>query len=160
MTDSEIYTHTDNDTPVTIKSLLSRTWWIILNNYQGNDQDTLKESLIRALGQCREDDGHRVCNIGRSQRIAIVLQGYMGGIKIDDYEQLPKPIEFMSAFLKSKAEETQNITNEPKEKQIQYAQQLRLEAKEQAEHLYGDQVSAIKEALDLIENFIRYSLDS
>ncbi|MBS0185545.1 MAG: hypothetical protein JSS34_04295 [Proteobacteria bacterium] len=58
--DAQIYINLDDGTPVTMKSLLAKTWWLINQKFNINQQGVLKESLVKALGQCIEDDGHRV----------------------------------------------------------------------------------------------------
>ncbi len=90
----------DDKTRVSVKTLLTRVWWIITRQYKDHEQEILKESLVKALGQCIEDDKHRVCDVGKTQRIATVLQGYLEGVKIDDYaESSPDPKKFLQGFL-------------------------------------------------------------
>jgi hypothetical protein len=66
--------------------------WVVAGIEQYRDQDPVKErqakanmthSLVLALAHCIEDDGHRVCGVGVSQRLLGVLQGYYDEVRID-----------------------------------------------------------------------------
>ena len=48
----------------------------------GVEEDILLESLIKATGECIEEDGHLVCNWGKTQRILAIFQGYTPRIEI------------------------------------------------------------------------------
>ncbi|MBX9697450.1 MAG: hypothetical protein K2X53_05155, partial [Alphaproteobacteria bacterium] len=52
---------------ITMKTLLARVWIAIKNHKDKHESENMKHSLIRALGNCIERDGHRVCAIGKTQ---------------------------------------------------------------------------------------------
>ncbi|HQS83441.1 MAG: hypothetical protein B7Y25_07020 [Alphaproteobacteria bacterium 16-39-46] len=157
--DAQVYINLDDGTPVTMKSLLAKTWWLIHRQFNETQQDVLKESLVKALGQCIEDDEHRVCNVGKSQRIVTVLQGYVEGIKTDDVHISPEPNTFLSAFFSSKQEEIMVAMEEtPQEKRI-YARKLFREIKTTAEEVYRDTPEKMKEVLGNTMDFLRLSFE-
>jgi hypothetical protein len=49
------------------------------------EQDLMRHSLVLALAQSIEDDGHRVCGQGLSQRLVVPLQGYVEGLNAEIY---------------------------------------------------------------------------
>ena len=157
--DAQVYTNLDDGTPVTMKSLLAKTWWLINRQFKDGQQDLLKESLVRALGQSIEDDGHRVCNVGKSQRITTVLQGYIDGIKTDDINIAPEPDAFLSSFFASKQEEIMAVYEKTSEEKGRYAAQLLEEVKKMAEEVYKDTPEKIEEVLVKIKVFLRLSLE-
>ncbi len=74
------------------------------------EREQMRESLVVALGQCIMNDGHRVCNWGKAQRIFRVLQGRVPGIVIDDV--VPTVEEFRLNFnneLERRLEATTNV---------------------------------------------------
>lgn len=52
-------------------------------DYTPHVQENLRLSFVKALAHCIEEDGHRVCGVGQTQRLLQVLQGYESGIHID-----------------------------------------------------------------------------
>lgn len=154
-----IYINLDDGTPVTIKSLLAKSWWLITKQFKGKQQEMIKESLIKSLGQCIEDDGHCVCDVGKSQRITTVLQGYIEGIKIDDFTTFPDPKSFISAFFTPRQKEIENVMTKTSEEQRLYAIKLLDELKQQAQQVYKDNEKENKEVVRLMKDFIQYSLD-
>jgi hypothetical protein len=68
--------------------------WTAIDRYQPNDtpqetilkdQDLMRYHVFKALSQCIEDDGHRVCSVGYAQRIVTALQGfYPNEVRVDD----------------------------------------------------------------------------
>jgi len=157
--DAQIYIHLEDGTPVTIKSLLAKTWWLINWQFKDKQQDVLKESLVRAIGQCIEDDGHRVCNVGKSQRITTVLQGYIEGIKTDDIEIAPEPNTFLSSFFAPKQEEIISVLEKTPDEKRLYAGQLLEEMRKAAEMVYKDAPQKIAEVMEKANDFIRLSLE-
>lgn len=95
------YLTLDHGVNMSVKGLLARVWWIITNQYQESQQELLQENLVKSLGQCIEDDDHRVCSNGKTQRIVSVLQGYIDGIEIDDCEEAPAVEAFLKVFFDS-----------------------------------------------------------
>jgi hypothetical protein len=101
--------------PVRLGELCAQVWHAI-SQYQAAPSATLRRShrrsmrhsMVLALAQCREDDGHRVCGVGVSQRLLTVLQGYYPGIHVDRPE--PQTLlcdaakEFMAARLRPESD--------------------------------------------------------
>jgi hypothetical protein len=68
--------------------------WTAIDRYQPNgtsqetirkDQALMRYHVFKALSQCIEDDGHRVCSVGYAQRIVTALQGfYPNEVRVDD----------------------------------------------------------------------------
>jgi hypothetical protein len=53
----------------------------IANN--NNVVDVLRHGLIKTIGSCVEDDGHLICEFGKSQQTALPLQGVIPGVSIN-----------------------------------------------------------------------------
>lgn len=154
-----VYITLDNDTPVTIKSLLAKSWWLITRQIKDKEQSIVKETLVKSLGQCIEDDGHRVCDVGKSQRITTALQGYIEGIKIDNFDTPPTPQTFLSAFFTPKQKEIEIVMSQTPEEQRLYAVSLFNEAMQQAQQLYNNSSREINEITRMMKDFIKCTLD-
>ena len=50
-----------------------------------------RDALVLALSRCVEDMGHIVCAPGQSQRLVLVLQGYVPGVQVEIYDA-PAPV--------------------------------------------------------------------
>ncbi|MDP3532468.1 MAG: hypothetical protein Q8S31_04180 [Alphaproteobacteria bacterium] len=90
--------------------LLVKALQLILN-YPFPDQNDLQieqtrnnwiRSLIVNLGQCIEDDGHRICEMGKMKRLVTALQGYIPGITLDaiDDNAIQDVNDIFTAFIK------------------------------------------------------------
>lgn len=60
----------------------------------------LNDSFINALASCIEDDGHLVCDVGISQRLMTVLQGWYEEVEIDQQKVLT-PNQLLSQLCSS-----------------------------------------------------------
>lgn len=61
-----------------------------LADQKPDDKENIVYSFYKALAECIEEDGHRVCSIGISQRLVTVLQGYFDEVSVDtkaNYQQ-------------------------------------------------------------------------
>jgi hypothetical protein len=59
------------------------------------EQQLIRHAVINALAQCIEDDGHRVCDVGITQRLTKLLSGRLPGLKP---EPPVTPGELLAAF--------------------------------------------------------------
>ena len=66
------YTAAVLETPM-FKRLVGMVWQAI-DAAPAQDQANMRHSLVMALAQCIEDDGHRVCGVGQAQRFAGVVE--------------------------------------------------------------------------------------
>ena len=65
------------------KELVARLW-IFASSLQEPEQENAKSGMVTALANSYES-GQRICNQGKTQRLAVaVLQGRLEGVKIDD----------------------------------------------------------------------------
>jgi hypothetical protein len=86
--------HRADGTTVGLTDLLARVWTVIGTKDPGV-RTRLEEAVVHALAECIERDGHRVCNVGCSQRLLRLCQGEVDGIKP---EPPPPPGSILSAF--------------------------------------------------------------
>lgn len=54
-------------------------------------QEERRDAFILALSRCVEADGHIVCAPGQSQRLVLILQGYVAGVQVEIYDA-PAPV--------------------------------------------------------------------
>ncbi|MBP6985343.1 MAG: hypothetical protein KBB83_01980 [Alphaproteobacteria bacterium] len=87
-----------------MRVLLAQVWREIIlfqdllnQNNTASQRATMQISLVKALGQCIEDDGHRICHPGKTRRLLTVLQGYIPGIHIDNLDN-PSVVDFKASF--------------------------------------------------------------
>ncbi|MEI8321114.1 MAG: hypothetical protein WCG05_03785 [Alphaproteobacteria bacterium] len=92
LADNEIYT-SGTSTYFRMLGILGRVWHIIHSPEMAAHKDKLLHSFVTALTQCFDEEGyrgpHRICNVGKVQRLLSVLQGYVDGIRIDEVEEIP-----------------------------------------------------------------------
>ena len=50
--------------------------WVGIHRQPEAEREALRRELVRALEQCIEDDGHRVCKVGLAERLAGVLHDH------------------------------------------------------------------------------------
>jgi hypothetical protein len=65
---------------VRLGELCAQVWTAIHTEAREADRPMLREALLLALARCIEDDGHRVCGVGVSQRLVGVLRGHLEGL--------------------------------------------------------------------------------
>ncbi|MEN8237500.1 MAG: hypothetical protein ABFQ95_08215 [Pseudomonadota bacterium] len=153
------YLTLNDRTSMSIKGLLARTWWIITNQFQDDQREMLQESLVKALGQCIEDDDHRVCGNGKTQRIVSVLQGYVDGVEVDEWKSLPTVDIFLKGLFAPINEELQKVCRSDDEEERQsYAQEFYDSAMQQARQTYGDSTEHLKEVQNHIIKFASLTL--
>jgi hypothetical protein len=70
-------------TPVRMRALLALVQRGIAALESAPDRANAETSLALSLSRCIEDDGHRVCTVGISQRLLGVLQGYYPEVDLD-----------------------------------------------------------------------------
>lgn len=145
--EDESYTFLKNGQHVTMKGLFARTWQLIQKHESVEkdiDTKTVKEfllkNLVKNLGQCIEDDNHRVCNIGISERLVVTLQGHIPGIIFDD-ELLPTVNAFTAQFLLGKNEEIKKKQEASLKDRMQYSVTMVQEGLDLANKLYGENSS-------------------
>lgn len=84
---------------IEMNTLVSLAYYIICHSEEyrlgnGNVKEILLDSFIRNIGECVEDDGHLVCNWGKTQRILNTFQGYIPGIHITASLHVESPDKF------------------------------------------------------------------
>lgn len=84
---------------IEMNTLISLAYYIITHSDtlrlgSDNIEEILLASLIKNTGECVEDDGHLVCNWGKTQRILSTFQGYIPGIEITASLQIESPSKF------------------------------------------------------------------
>jgi len=151
--DGDVYLTLQDGTEMTVRGLLARSWTYILNQTEGL-QLLLKDSLVRALGQCIEDDNHRVCSNGKSQRIVTTLQGYIEGIKMDDSEAIRTINEFITVFLSNKQDKIIEMSEKQDDERLAYARSLYQAAMESAHKYYVGSETHLKQVKEEISSFI------
>ncbi|CAH6420416.1 Hypothetical protein HVR_LOCUS1186 [uncultured virus] len=72
---------------IEMNTLISLAYYIVTHSVElglgtGNIQEILLTALIKNTGDCVEEDGHLVCNWGKTQRILNTFQGYIPHIQI------------------------------------------------------------------------------
>lgn len=163
---------------ITVKTLLARTWIAIKNHKDKHESENMKHSLILALGNCIEKDGHRVCIVGKTQRILSVLQGYVKGIDMDRVKEKtdvkpsnsptgsavkeePKPEfgKFFNNFMITKNALMQTIAGEPEEHHRERLQQVVQDAVDEVCEVYGDDAEKIKKTKESFKAFIDLTFD-
>ncbi|MBP6985057.1 MAG: hypothetical protein KBB83_00515 [Alphaproteobacteria bacterium] len=157
--DGDVYLTLQDGTQMTVRGLLTRSWIYILNQTEGL-QLLLKDSLVRALGQCIEDDNHRVCSNGKSQRIVTTLQGYIEGIEMDDSEAIRTINEFIAVFLSNKQDKIIEMSEKPDDERLAYARSLYQAAMESADKYYAGSETHLKQVKEEISSFISTMLSS
>ncbi len=65
---------------INMKDLLARVWTLISNHQNLQDVANMKSLLLKNLNDCVEDDGHLVCNIGKSERLMQSIEGFIEGV--------------------------------------------------------------------------------
>ncbi|MBS0185546.1 MAG: hypothetical protein JSS34_04300 [Proteobacteria bacterium] len=100
-----------------------------------------------------------VCNVGKSQRITSVLQGYIQGIKIDDFDLAPEPATFLSAFFAPKQEEIIAVMEQTPREKRRYGQALFKEVQKLTERLYKEDPEKRNEVLASTRDFLRLSFE-
>jgi hypothetical protein len=119
---------------------LTARLWKFIDNYRGFETDneeiesakvSMRYGVFRAIADCIEDDGHRVCGVGLSQRLILVAQGRCNGVHVDDR---PTPAAFLNhaalSYFKYQLKE-----REPTDQEIET---FFRETDEQSQALYGD----------------------
>lgn len=163
---------------VTMKSLLARIWLTIKTYKNEKERENLKFSLILALGQCIEKDGHRVCAVGKTQRLLSVLQGYLEGVDIDAYrektaakettgnattpkQEEPKPDfkEFFKNFMITKNSEMAAIAEKPESEHKDLLAQIVQKAVNEVVDVYGEDADKIQSAKAEMKSFIDLTFD-
>lgn len=92
----------------------------LINHYPFPDLDPalipqtridMMRTLIINLGQCIEDDGHRVCGTGKLKRLITTLQGYIPNVTLDAVgdDDLPNVKDVFTVFINDIDLEMQNI---------------------------------------------------
>ncbi|MGN6671206.1 MAG: hypothetical protein ACTHJ4_06690 [Candidatus Nucleicultricaceae bacterium] len=165
-------------TSVTMKSLLTRIWLTIKTYKNEKDRENLKHSLILALGQCIEKDGHRVCSVGKTQRLLSVLQGYLEGVDIDAYrekteakattgktetpdQEEPKPDfqAFFKNFMITKNSEMAAIAAKPESEHKVLLAQIVQKAVDEVVDVYGEDADKIQSVKAEMKSFIELTFD-
>jgi hypothetical protein len=155
--DGGLYLVLADGTNMTVKGLLARVWFLIKQR-DGDEQALLKHSLVRALGQCIEDDNHRVCSNGKTQRLVTVLQGYLNGIAMDDTDDVPTVNVFMKAFLDPKQASIKAISEKDDETRLMFAKELFKEAVEAARQTYGGSETYMEKVKTDLKTFCELTL--
>lgn len=163
---------------VTMKSLLARVWLTIKTYKNEKERDNLKHSLILALGQCIEKDGHRVCSVGKTQRLLGVLQGYLDGVDIDSYKsktdvkeapskaaaaekEEPKPDfkTFFKNFMITKNSEMAEIAAKPEAEHKDLLIGIVQKSVDEVVDVYGEDDEKIKSVKAEMKSFIDLTFD-
>ena len=91
------------------KELIGRLW-IFASNLTEQEQTLAKESMITALSESSDQNGERVCNQGKTQRLIVaVLQGRLDGVNIDEIPVQVSGAQALPMFFNVKAR--QDIDN-------------------------------------------------
>lgn len=163
---------------ITLKTLLARTWIAIKNHNNKQESENMKHSLILALGNCIEKDGHRVCAVGKTQRILSVLQGYVKGVDMDNLkdktdvkssntpandaikeESKPEFGKFFHNFMITKNALMQAIAAEPEESHRERLRQVVQDAVNEVCEVYGDDAEKMKRTKESFKAFIDLTFD-
>lgn len=89
---------------MTGREILARHWLYassLPESRENHEQTNAKHGMIRALIDCCLENGHRLCNQGKTQRLAVaVLQGRLRGVNIeeDDSQRQVRTNVAMSMF--------------------------------------------------------------
>ncbi len=141
---------------ISVYTLLARVWWLINNKFD-DSKELLKESLIRALGQCIEDDQHRVCDVGKMQRIVTVLQGYLPGVAVDEVEKIPLVNVVVKNILSSFGDRLKQVTEMTKEEQLAFSRDLLCTARAEVLRVYSDSQYQASALSCILHGFIKNS---
>ena len=120
------------------KKLVGMVWQAI-EAAPPQDQANMRHSLVMALAQCIEDDGHRVCGVGQAQR-------FVGVVEAQTFTPSQKLTALSEDF--AKARET------PTPAQVQ---DFKRHALREASSLYGADTPDMNEFERLLGDYIRFT---
>ena len=151
LAENNLYTHSDSGQPYRMLGILGRVWHLINSHENEAERTNMLHSFVMALGQSFDEDGgrgpHRVCNIGKVQRLLSVLQGHFPGIEIDDVEEIPA----IESVLTTLTSELFNAEDHSPKVTLEQARALIAET---AERVYGRNAEQRTAFLAQAENFL------
>jgi hypothetical protein len=123
------------------------------NTAEQNAQERtlIRHAVINALAQCIEDDGHRVCDVGITQRLTKLLTGRLPGLKA---EPPVTPGELLAAFGLSF---NRQLELEKRDATADDVAKLREAALAQGNKVYAEQPELNAKFASDFEEFIRLS---
>ncbi|MFN7663110.1 MAG: hypothetical protein ACK5PQ_05285 [Alphaproteobacteria bacterium] len=166
--ENNIYTHADDGKPpYRMLGILGRVWHLI-NHYHKDgssleenkkQRDLLRHSFVTALAQCFDEEGyrgaHRVCNVGKVQRLLTVLQGYFPGIEIDEVVP-PVKVETKKTVVPveiSLAELTSQLFNADHSPKV-HVEEAEILIEEMAARVYEDNPEERESFISQAQNFL------
>jgi hypothetical protein len=147
--------------------------WHAINAYSPKQQSvaaTLKETnlmryhVFKALSQCIEDDGHRVCSVGYAQRITTALQGYYKEhVAIDeDYllTQAPGPSTVLpQLFFTEVAQAFDRSLTEGQDPSASMMRAFFTATLQQAGEVYGEGAPQVEAVARMAREYLRVTYD-
>jgi hypothetical protein len=85
----------DSKRSIGVGDLCGAVWQFVQAQPDAHERELMTHALITALAQCVEDDGHRVCDVGITQRLTRFLNKRLDGL---DEEPPVTPGELLAAF--------------------------------------------------------------
>jgi hypothetical protein len=145
------------DTPESA-AVCAAVWYKILLLAQSGavrlaDRELMQYSMLMALAQCIEDDGHRVCDVGLRARAIRVLQGYSPEFTVDGLKE--SPTQLLLQLARTFASEY-GVDEEPDTAALQ---EFVRTAQAEAEPLYGVHTPERQLFEESLREYMRLSYD-
>ena len=124
----------------------------------------MRYHVFKALSQCIEDDGHRVCSVGYAQRIVTALQGfYLKEVRIDgDYLHTQDPARTTivpQVFFTHQAQRFDRSLIDGQETAAEDLRAFGENTMNQAREAYGADAPQLAQVVNMLEEYIRIAHD-